>query len=156
MQSIVRLSAAVAAFLTLAFVGGCSTAGRDTSLTYSYEPQFNFATARTYHWGKARPSYRQDSLVEANVRFPTDRGLEAKGLTSKADKADLVVWIGYEFDADSYGYGTVLRALTLNIARAGNNELVWRGMATGLIRTDAASGELQRAVEGMLANFPPK
>jgi hypothetical protein len=154
MQSILRFSAAVAVFLTLAMVGGCSSTG--TTITYSYDPGFTLPEGKTYQWGRARPAYRQDSLVEANVRFLADRELQAKGMTSRTDKAALLVWIGYEFDADSYGYGTVLRALTLNISRAGDNALVWRGLATGLIKTDAASGELQRAVEGMMANFPPK
>ncbi len=49
-----------------------------------------------------------------------------------------------------------LRMLTLNISRADTNDLVWRGTATGSMRTDAASGELKKAVEGILINFPPK
>ena len=75
-------------------------------------------------------------------------------MTIKTDKADLLVWMGYEFDYNSYSYE--LRMLTLNISRADNNELVWRGTAAGDIRTDAASGELKKAVEGILTNFPPK
>jgi hypothetical protein len=35
-------------------------------------------------------------------------------------------------------------------------ELVWRGTALGTIYTDAASGDLKHAVEGILSNFPPK
>jgi hypothetical protein len=46
--------------------------------------------------------------------------------------------------------------MTLYVSRADNNELVWRGVATGAIKTDASSGELKNAVEGVLANFPPR
>jgi hypothetical protein len=157
MQSIFRFSAWVAAaFLVIVVVGGCSTASKDTTITYSYEPRFSFPEAKTYRWVKAKPAYRQDSLLEANVRFLADLELEAKGLSSRTDKAGLLVWIGYDFDPDGYGHGYELRALTLNISRADDNELVWRGLATGSIKTDAVSGELKRAVEGMLVNFPPK
>jgi hypothetical protein len=54
------------------------------------------------------------------------------------------------------GYGYDLRRLTLSISRADNNQLVWRGMVTGNIKTDAASGDLTKAAEGILVNFPPK
>jgi Domain of unknown function (DUF4136) len=155
MQSLLRLSAVLVAFLAVAVLGGCGTYGTGTTVTYSYEPAFGFAASKTYRWGKARAVYRQDALVEANVRFVADREWQARGLT-RAEKADLLVWIGYEFDTESYGYGTDLRALTLNVSRADSDELVWRGLATGRIKTDAASGELKAAVETMLANFPPK
>jgi hypothetical protein len=72
-------------------------------------------------------------------------------LKSAADKVDFVVSVGYEFSS----YRNELRTLTLNLARADNNELVWRGMAAGAIKTDASSGDLKNVVEGMLANFPP-
>jgi len=149
-----RIRALAAVILALVIVGGCSTAIKGAAITYSYEPRFNFPESKTYRWVQAKPSSRQDPLLEANARFLADRALEAKGLTSKADQADLLVWIGYEFDVPSYGYE--LRALTLNVSRADNNDLVWRGMATGSIKTDAASGELKAAVEAMLASFPPR
>jgi hypothetical protein len=62
--------------------------------------------------------------------------------------------MGYEFDYGGYSYQ--LRMLTLNISRADTNELVWRGTATGDIKTDAASGDLKKAVAMIMANFPPK
>jgi hypothetical protein len=40
------------------------------------------------------------------------------------------------------------------MARADNKELVWRGTAVGDIRTDVSTGDLQKALEGILANFP--
>jgi hypothetical protein len=155
MKSIVRFGAAVAAIILIVVItGGCAST-RGTAITYSYEPRFALPEAKTYQWGKAKPTYRQDSLLEANVRFVADQALEAKGLAARADGAGLVVWMGYEYDPDVYGYGYELRALTLNVARPGGNELLWRGLATGAIKTDAASGELKKAVEAMLANFPP-
>jgi hypothetical protein len=138
-----------AVILAVVIVGGCGTA-----IKYSYEPRASFPELKTYQWAKANQVYRQDPLLEANVRFLADSDLERKGLTLKTDKADLFIWMGYEFDYNNYSYE--LRMLTLNISRADNNELVWRGTAAGGMRTDAASGELKKAVEGILANFPPK
>jgi hypothetical protein len=151
-----RFSAVVAVILAGVIVSGCSTAIKATAVTYTYEPRASFAEMKTYRWADPRPRYRQDTLLESNVRFLADRALEAKGLTSKTDKADLLVWIGYEFEYSSYGSGYELNMLTLNVSRADNNQLVWRGMATGSIKTDAASDDLKKAVEGMLGNFPPK
>jgi hypothetical protein len=95
--------------------------------------------------------------VDANVRFLADRDFQAKGLALTPDKPALVAWIGYESDYGGY-YGSSydLRVLTLNLARAADNELVWQGRAFGSIRTDASSGDLKKTVEGMLASFPPK
>jgi hypothetical protein len=42
------------------------------------------------------------------------------------------------------------------MARADNRELVWRGTATGEIKTDAASRDLEKIVAGILAHFPPQ
>ena len=149
-----RFSMAVPVVLAVMIVGGCASPVRSTAITYSFEPGFSFPEAKTLSWTKAQRYDRQDPLLEANVRFLADRALQAKGFLPKADRPDLLIWMSYDLDAGSYTYE--LRILTLNIARADNNELVWRGRATGSIRTDAASDELKTAVEGMLANFPPK
>jgi hypothetical protein len=137
-----------AVVLAVVILGGCGTA-----IKYSYEPRASFPELKTYQWAKTSQIYLADPLLEANVRFLADRYLEGKGLTSKTDKADLLIWMGYDFDYNTY---YELRMLTLNISRADTNDLVWRGTATGSMRTDAASGELKKAVEGILINFPPK
>lgn len=159
-----RFSAVVAVILTFMILGGCCTTSKDTVTTYFYEPRVRFPELKTYQWAKATPTSRQDSLLEANVRFLADRDLEAKGLTSKTDKPDLLIWIGYGLNSPGYGYDYgcgygyryELRILTLNVSRANDNVLIWRGMATGSIRTDAASADLKKTVEGIMVNFPPK
>ena len=143
--------ALVAAVLAIVLVGGCSTYATGPSVTYTFDPRFGFAGLKTYRWAAARPVYGSDPLLEANVRFLADGVLETRGLRSSADKVDFTMSVDYEVSS----YRNELRTLTLNLARADNNALVWRGMATGAIKTDAASGELKGVVEGMLANFPP-
>lgn len=153
MQTILRSSAALTAvILVFLTVGGCAGIGGGPTTTYSYDPRFSFPESRSYQWGRARPTSWGDSLLEANVRFLADRELQAKGLASQSEKAALIVWIGYESSSNGYE----LRELTLNVARPDGEGLVWRGLAIGPIRTDAGSGELQKVVAGILANFPPK
>jgi len=138
-----------AVLLAVVIMGGCGT-----SIRYSFDARNVFPELKSYQWAKSNIIYRQDSLLEANVRFLADQDLALKGLTQKADTADLLVWMSYEYDYNSYSFQ--LRMLTLNISRADNNELVWRGTAVGDIRTDAGSGELKKAVKEILAHFPPK
>jgi hypothetical protein len=93
-----------------------------------------------------------------------------------SEKSDLMISMSCEFNNGIYQYSYQLRMLTLNIYRikhdtpspsdmsrmsmhkentAENIELVWRGTAFGTINTDAASGDLKEAVQGILSNFPP-
>jgi Domain of unknown function (DUF4136) len=146
-----RLRVLVAAVLAVAFIGGCGTPLVGSYAAYSYEPRFNFAELKTYRWVEAKPYYWGDPLLESNVRFLADRVLQTKGFDSKTDKADFIVSMRYE-GSNVYE----IRTLTLYVSRADNNELIWRGVATGTIKTDASSGDLKNAVEGILANFPPK
>ena len=45
--------------------------------------------------------------------------------------------------------------LTIVIQKADGKQAIWRGTAAGSISTDAGSGDLKNAVEGILKNFPP-
>jgi hypothetical protein len=135
--------------LAVLFMGGCGTA-----IKYSYDDRTRFPEFKSYQWSTAYGIYRQDFLLEANVQSLTDQNLAGMGMIQKSEKADLLISMGYEFDYGSYSYQ--LRMLTLNISRADTNELVWRGTATGTIKTDAASGDLKKAVAMIMANFPPK
>jgi hypothetical protein len=155
MTSGLRYSALRAILLVVAAVSGCSTAS-DTSITYTYDPTFSFPDSKTYAWVKPKSISESNALVEANVRFLADRDFQARGLSLTADRPALLAWIGYEPGYYGSYYGYDLHVLTLNVARAEDNRLVWQGRARGNIKTDASSGELKKAVEGMLANFPPK
>ena len=157
MTSNLRYRALTAILLAAAAAGGCSTMGTSTGVTYSYDPRFSFSDAKTYQWSSSRSTYGTNALVDANVRFLADRDLQAKGLSPATDRPALRAWVGYESDYYySSGSGYDLRVLTINLARAEDNVLVWQGRAVGSIRTDAASGDLKKAVDAMLANFPPK
>jgi len=142
------LGSGAAVVLIAAFFIGCGP-----SIKYAYDAGTSFPELKTYQWAPSSGIYRLDPLLETNVQFMADKNLGKKGLTRKAEKADLVVWMTYEAE---YNKTFQLRMLTLNIARADNKEIVWRGTATGDIKTDAASKDLEEIVEGILANFPPR
>jgi Domain of unknown function (DUF4136) len=148
-----RSMASVALLATAIVFGACTTPMVGApEVRYSYDPQFGFQQAKTYRWAETGSPYGYDPLLEANVRFLADRLLESKGLTSKADAPALRISIRYE----ATGYGHELRSLSLAVARTDTNALVWRGVSTGPIRSDAASTDLPAAIQAMLANFPPK
>ena len=149
----IRFRTLVAVVLAAVFIGGCATPLVGSSVRYWYEPQFRFAELKTYRWAEAKPQYWRDTLLESNVRFQADRVLQTKGFASITDKADFIVSMRYE---GSYAYELSALTLYVYVPRAGNNELVWRGAATGSIKTDASSGDLKNAVEGILVNFPPR
>ena len=140
-----RFMASMAVVFAVMVFGGCSS----PTIKYSYDPQFGFQGAKTYRWDESGKPYG-DPLLEANVQFLSDRLLEAKGLT-RTDQPALRVSIRYE----SSGYSYELRALSLNVFRADTNQLVWRGVATGTIRSDAAYSDLSAAVQDILGKFPP-
>ena len=148
MTTALRFMASMAAVLAAVFFGGCSTMGKP-SVKYSYDPLYGFQGAKTYRWADSGSPYGWDPLVEANVRFHADRMLADKGWT-KTNQPALSVSVRYE----SSGYSYELRALSLNAYAVDTNLMVWRGLATGTIRTDAASSDLSAAVQGILANFP--
>ena len=139
-----------AVFLGFLVMGGCG----GKALKYSNITRANIQELKSYQWAKADGFYRQDPLLEANVQFQADLDLEQKGLIKRTEKADLLIWISYEYDHESSG--NKLRMLALNIARADNNELIWRGTAVGDIRTNVSTGDLKKAIEGILANLPKK
>jgi hypothetical protein len=167
-----RLALIMTAFLSVLIVGGCAT-----SIKYSYDTKTGFPELKSYTWAQSSTMNRQDPLLETNVQVLADQLLTQKGFTRMSEKPDLMMSMSYEFDYGIYQYSYQLRMLTLNIYKirrempspsdmptmpmqkekaTENTELVWRGTAFGTINTDAASGDLKQAVQGILLNFPPK
>jgi hypothetical protein len=149
-RSAVRILVALAAPLAILGAGGCGT-----TINHSYEPSTNFGPLKSYAWAPGSPTYSQNSLVEANVRSVADPILEKKGFKRTTANPDLVIQVKLE----NYPYGSAegyeLRMLDLNMYRADGQTLIWRGTASGSISTDSASDDLNSAVQGILAAFPP-
>jgi outer membrane murein-binding lipoprotein Lpp len=145
-----RWATVAAVLLSVLIMGGCAT-----SIKYSFDTKTRFAEQKSYTWTTSSSLNQTAHLLEMNVQVLADQLLAQKGFKKVPEKADLVISMSYEYD-----YGNQnryqLRMLNLNIYKAENMELVWRGTALGTINTDAASSDLKQAVQGILSNFPPK
>jgi hypothetical protein len=162
---------AVTVFLSVLILGGCTT------IKYSYDMKTSFSEPKSYTWAPSLGMYVKDPLLEANVQVLADQILAQKGLTRVSEKSGLMVSMNYEFESGFYQDNYQLRMLTLNIYQIKRDmpspsdaskmsmqkednvekrELVWRGTAFGTISTDGASGDLSKAVQGILSKFPPK
>jgi hypothetical protein len=141
---------ALAVPVAIVLAGGCAT-----RINHTYDPSASFGSLQRYAWGPGSPSYSPNSLVEANVKALADPLLNKKGFQRVTATPDLVISIRF----DNYPIGTSgsyeVRFLDLSVYRADGQTLMWRGTASGSIRTDAASPDLRNAVQGILAAFPP-
>lgn len=145
-----RAVRAAAACLVAAALAACGM-----TINHAHDPTARFVDLKTYAWDPASALTPRDSLVETNVRFVADPLLEQKGFTRSAGKADFVVVMQYESETLG-GPRYALRVLTLRVHQAGSQALLWQGTASGTISTDASSDDLRKAVQGILASFPPK
>ena len=154
-----RLALIVTIFLSILIMGGCTT-----TIKYSYDMKISFSERKSYMWDPLSVEAKQHPLLETNVQALADRLLAQKGFTRVSENADLMISMGCE--GDFYKESYQLSTLTLNIYKmpkentTEKKELVWRGTAFRTafsnINTDAASGDLRKAVQGILSKFPPK
>jgi hypothetical protein len=141
---------AIAAPLAILIVGGCGT-----TINHSHDPSTNFGPLKSYAWAPGSAAYSQNSLVEANVQFVADPLLEKKGFKRTTANPDVVIMVKLENYPFGSAEGYELRMLGLSVYRPDGQTLIWRGTASGAISTDTASGDLNQAVQGILAAFPP-
>ncbi len=142
----------VALLAATILLGGCHGGAK-----YIYDPGTNFSGLKSYAWAPASHMGRKETLVVANVQFFADQILEQKGFNKTSGNPDLLISIENEYDIGTYhNNGYQLRMLTLKIYRGESKELIWRGTAPGAINTDAASNDLQKAVQDILDKFPPQ
>jgi hypothetical protein len=131
-------------------MGGCTT------FKYAFDMKTSFAEQKSYAWAPSTAQNQTGHLLESNVQVLADQLLAQKGFKKTSEKADLEITIGYV--SDSYRDKDIYQIEQLNLSfyRTQTNELVWRGTAFGTIDVDAGSGDLKKALEGILSNFPPK
>jgi hypothetical protein len=137
--------------LSVPIMGGCAP-----TIKYSFDTKTRFAEQKSYAWALSSSWNQTDHLLETNVQVLADQLLAQKGFKKMSEKADLVITMNYESNSYINQNRYQLQMLNLNIYKTENRELVWRGTAFGTINTDAASGDLKQAVQGILSNFPPK
>lgn len=151
LYSDVRSGFVLAALLAaMTILGGCY------GTKYIYDPGTNFSGFKSYAWAPASYMGRKESLVVANVQFVADQILEQKGFHKTSQNPDLLISIENDYDFGTYYNNDYqLQSLTLKIYQGESKELIWRGTAPGAISTDADSNGLKKAVQDVLAKFPP-
>jgi hypothetical protein len=147
-KSAARLAVMGTVFLAVLIMAGCAT-----TVKYSYDTRAGFSELKSYKWAPSSAISSKDSLLETNVQALAEQFLEQKGFTKVSEKADLLISMNYE---NEYSSPYKLRMLTLNVYKSEPNQLIWRGTAYGSICTDAPYKDLNEAMQGILANFPPK
>jgi hypothetical protein len=171
-------------FVFLLLVLGASVAAAQ-DVTYNFDQDTDFAHFKTYKWVNIKNAQQVDDLTARQITAALDGELAKRGLTkTDADNADL--YIGYQtaigeqkqWNAYNTGWGAGPRwgggmgmatatsstirvgQLDLDMYDSANKRLVWRGTVTKTLdptaKPDKRQKNLQKAVEKMLKNYPPK
>jgi hypothetical protein len=150
-----KKTARLGCIFTVLLAAGVILAGCATGFNYSFDPAVGYTGLKSYNWVPTGSLGQTSDLVVKNVQYQADQVLEKKGFRKTAENPDMLVSVNYENEIGINQYGYQLRMLTIGIQKADGKQLIWRGTATGTISTDAASGDLKSAVEGILKSFPP-
>jgi hypothetical protein len=146
------------------------------------DPEVDFSVFQTYGW-KDPVSPAEKQQVHTSIIWYTERGLEEKGLTKIPDGSDTVpdVFVRYYAKGRSSIQGTPVQTqdllpgspktmttsfdlhkvragtLILELQRASDELAVWRA-GTDISRIDQKriDAEVRRAVQMLLAKYPPK
>jgi hypothetical protein len=151
-----KTKARFGSIITVLLAAAVILAGCAAGINYTFDPAASFTGLRTYNWTMAGTLGQTNDLVAKNVQYQAEQVLGKKGFSKTTENPDMLIWMTYENEIGINQYGYQLRMLTLGVQNAGSKQVIWQGSATGTINTDAASGDLKKVVEGILANFPPK
>ena len=166
-----------ASALALAVVVGCST----VKTSADYQPSTDFSKYKTWSW-KDDGSI-QDPILSKRIQTVLGNELSKKGLTRSDENPDLWVAVHGRLSTQTqvttynsgWGYGwrwggggmstaTVqeipVGTLIVDLADAGQKELVWRGTASDTLNPDKTPEQKEKALgealAKMFANYPPK
>jgi hypothetical protein len=148
----IKTRARLGSIFAVLLAAGVLLAGCATGFNYSFDPAAGYTGLKSYNWVATGQT---SDLVVKNVQYQADQVLEKKGFRKTVENPDMLVSVNYENEIGINQYGYQLRMLTLGVQKADGKQLIWRGTSTGTINTDAASGDLKNAVEGILKGFPP-
>jgi Domain of unknown function (DUF4136) len=161
----------------LLFAGLASVANAQDVRT-DYDHKVQFEQFHTYSWGKVKTT---DPLWESRIRDAVDKQLTEKGWQKVDNGGDVVVTaVGSTQNQQEYqtfyegmggwrwgGLGDLSTTTVQNIRvgtllvdmySANNKHLIWRSSSTDTLSNKPEHNEktLDKAVEKMFKNFPPK
>jgi hypothetical protein len=166
------------ATLALAAIGSAQ------DVHYNFDNEANFAKYKTYKWVEIPGGVKLDDLLTKQLTSAIEAGLTSKGL-SKVDGDTADLYIGYqaavkqERQIDMYGGGgyrmgprwgggmatattstLLIGSVSVDMYDVAPKQLVWRGVATKTIDTDAKPDKrqknIQKGVAKLFKNYPPK
>ncbi len=173
MNAVTRI--ALAALLALA---ARSAAATDVSVNFL--PETDFTKYHTYFWVKVE-GQNVDPITDEQIQRAVDTQLQAKGW-KKLDSTEADAYVAYQVAVrqhqelnyySNYGYGwrwggstsaytrTVnTGTLTLDVYDRAQKALVWRGSATGTLKSkskpEKRQKRLDKAMAKLLNDFPPE
>ena len=166
--------------LVLGFAAGHAAA---QDVTYNFDRDTDFSKFKSYKWVDIKSVQQVDYLTAREIAFVIDAELAKKGLLkTDSDYADLYIgyqtalsrqtpWMAYH---DGWGYGpgwggglaTLSEAsihagqLDLDMYATKEKKLVWRGAVSNAVEIklnlDRSEKKIQKSVEKLLKNYPPK
>jgi hypothetical protein len=157
------------------------TACNPTYIDHDYDVDADFSQFKTFAWleqttmTEGTPqAVQQSGLMEARIKRAVNDGLTGKGLQLVESDADLIVayhigvtdyteirttGTGWGWDrntrVDQFQEGTFI----LDLIDADADQLVWRGIAEGVLEEFPSPEQMERAandlVKRLLAEYPP-
>lgn len=153
--------------------------GQDVKTDYDHHA--DFSNYKTYSWSKVETS---NSIWDGRVKDAVDKELQAKGLSQVPSGGDISLvaigttrekptletyytggfggWGWRGFGGDGMATTTVENykegSLVVDMFDANTKKLLWRGSATDTLsdKSDKNIKKLEKSVEKMLKDFPPK
>jgi hypothetical protein len=162
---------------------GCSL----TTVNYDYDTDFDFSSLKQYRWLEIPADFPASEIMVQRIKKAVNQQMETKGFKQVSESPDFLISLqgfrdivrqgvergtvyqgysrghsqgynrGYDRRLEVYEYeeGT----LTLTIINTTGDNLIWQGMATGIIEpdrsTEAKEKRTQEVVAKLLANFLP-
>jgi hypothetical protein len=89
----------------LFFSAGCAS----LSVNHDFDPQFDFASVKSYDWMPVPKKAKTDELTLKHIQYSVNNALQGKGLRMSSDNPDVLVAVhgGKErkVDVQEWGYG---------------------------------------------------
>lgn len=179
-----KLHSMIVLALALALMPALAAAQK---ITYDFDKTAPFATYHKYSWKQGTPT--NNALIDNRLIAAIEEQLAAKGMTKDDNDPDVFVLFHMAFDQQKdissystgpmyggYGYGwgggwgatstnvrvreILVGTLAVDLIDAKKKEVVWRGLGTKEIDTNAKpekrDSNIKKAVAKIFKNYPPR
>lgn len=169
----------VFSILILLFLGAGGVVAQDVA--YNFDKGTDFSKFQTYEWVSINSPGQAEDVNIRQIRLDIDQELATKGLLkTDSDKADLYVvcqaavggashWVAYggwnigpHWGGTSMSLSDTIRPgeANLDVYDPAKKTLIWRGIVSNAVDMKASEDKreknLQKAIEKLLSNYPPK